>query len=195
MVSPHWDVAWLVPHRWCWVPVAAKVTSSDASPLRKTGSPTWQWRAMAAPHGHVPFGHGSRGGDHRGSRLRAPDTSFRPHGTPIRCFHHWSAIAQSSGCLALPRHQTTNLPFHQPPRNYWVVEGMRRLPRRVGGPHHLVVWQSSHLAAVPLEQPDFAAAHAKAPPIHLMLPKEQATLLVPNEGGVLEPHMPSMRAL
>ena len=28
-----------------------------------------------------------------------------------------------------------------------------------------------------------------------MLPKEHATLLVPNEGGVLEPHVPSMRAL
>ena len=28
-----------------------------------------------------------------------------------------------------------------------------------------------------------------------MLPKEHAILLVPNEGGVLEPHVPSMRAL
>ena len=30
--SPHSDVAWMEPHRYCWVPVAAKVTSSDASP-------------------------------------------------------------------------------------------------------------------------------------------------------------------
>ena len=77
----------------------------------------------------------------------------------------------------------------------WIVEGLRRLPRRVGGPHHRVVRQSSHLAAVPLEEPDFAAAHAKAPPVHLLLPKEHATLLVPKEDGVLEPHVPSMQAL
>ena len=30
--SPRSDVAWLEPHRYCWVPAAAKVTSSDASP-------------------------------------------------------------------------------------------------------------------------------------------------------------------
>ena len=29
---PHADVAWLEPHRYCWVQVATKVTSSDASP-------------------------------------------------------------------------------------------------------------------------------------------------------------------
>ena len=76
-----------------------------------------------------------------------------------------------------------------------VVEGWRRLPRRVGGRYHWVVRQNSHLAAVPLEEPDFAAAHAKAPRVYLMLPKEHATLRVPNEGGVLEPHVPSMQAL
>ena len=30
--SPHCDVPWLEPHRYCWVPVATKVTSSDTSP-------------------------------------------------------------------------------------------------------------------------------------------------------------------
>ena len=30
--SPHSDVAWLEPHRYCWVPVATEVTSSYASP-------------------------------------------------------------------------------------------------------------------------------------------------------------------
>ena len=30
--SPHSDVAWLEPRRYCWVPVATKVTSSDALP-------------------------------------------------------------------------------------------------------------------------------------------------------------------
>ena len=32
MQSPHSEVAWLEPQRYCWVPVATKVTSSDASP-------------------------------------------------------------------------------------------------------------------------------------------------------------------
>ena len=42
-----------------------------------------------------------------------------------------------------------------------------------------MVRQSSHLAAVPLEEPDSAAARAMAPPVHLVLPKEHAVLLVP----------------
>ena len=42
---------------------------------------------------------------------------------------------------------------------------------------------------------DFAAAHAKAPPVHLLLPKEHGTLLVPRDDGELEPHVPSMQAL
>ena len=29
--SPHSDVAWLEPRRYCWIPAAAKVTSADAS--------------------------------------------------------------------------------------------------------------------------------------------------------------------
>ena len=41
----------------------------------------------------------------------------------------------------------------------------------------------------------FAVTHANAPQVHLMLPKDHAPGLVPNEGGVLEPHVPSMRAL
>ena len=48
--SPHSDVAWLEPHRYGWVPVATKVTSSDASPqgddatnvaVASYGIPTW----------------------------------------------------------------------------------------------------------------------------------------------------------
>ena len=75
------------------------------------------------------------------------------------------------------------------------MEGLRRLPRRVGGPHHWVVRQSSHLAAVPLEAPASAAARAMAPPVHLVLPKEHAILLVPGDNGELEPRVPSMQAL
>ena len=77
----------------------------------------------------------------------------------------------------------------------WIVEGLRRLPRRVGGPYHWVVRQSSHLAPLPLEEPDSAASRAKAPPVHLVLPKEHAVLLVPGDDGELAPHVPSMQAL
>ena len=77
----------------------------------------------------------------------------------------------------------------------WLVEGLRQLPRRVWWPHHWVVRQSSHLAAVPLEAPDSAAARAMAPPVHLVLPKEHAILLVQGDNGELEPRVPSMQAL
>ena len=77
----------------------------------------------------------------------------------------------------------------------WIGEGLRRLQRKVGGPHHWVVRQSSHLAAVLLEELDFAAARAMAQPVHLLLPKEHAVLLVPREDGELKPHVPSMQAL
>ena len=58
-----------------------------------------------------------------------------------------------------------------------------------------VARQSLHLAAVPLEEPAFAAAHAKALPVPLMLPKEQATLPVPIEREVPEPSMLPLLAL
>ena len=57
--SPHSDVAWLEPHRYCWVPMATKVTSSDASPqgddatnvaVASHGIPTW----TGAIYGTVP---------------------------------------------------------------------------------------------------------------------------------------------
>ena len=61
MVGPHSDVAWLEPQRCCWVSVAAKVMSSDASPHGNTvthlaaashGSPT----GTGAVRGTVPEG-------------------------------------------------------------------------------------------------------------------------------------------
>ena len=58
-----------------------------------------------------------------------------------------------------------------------------------------MVRQSPHLAAVPLEEPDFAAAHARAPLVDLLLPMEHAILLVPRDDGKLEPHVPTMQAL
>ena len=57
-----------------------------------------------------------------------------------------------------------------------------------------MVRQSSHLAAVPLEAPDSAAARTMTPPVHLVLPKEHAILLVPGDDGELEPRVPSMQA-
>ena len=58
-----------------------------------------------------------------------------------------------------------------------------------------MVRQSSHLAAFPLEALNTAAASAMAPPVHLVLPKEHAILLVPGDDGELEPRVPSMQAL
>ena len=75
------------------------------------------------------------------------------------------------------------------------MEALRRLPRKVGGSHHWVVRQSSHLATVLLEEPDCVAARAMTPLVHLILPKEHAVLLVPGDDGELEPHVPSMQAL
>ena len=194
VVNSHSDVAWLEPHRYCWVPMAARVTSSDASPQEEGasnvavaghGSPTW----TGAIHGTVleaeiigaatfllhtsPSGLAVHVVDVSiiGAHLRrAPEALYRGIKGPTSHFINQHALN-------------------------WVVEGLRRLPCRVLGPHHWVVRQSSHLAAVSLEEPDFAAAHAKALPVHLMLPKEHATLLVPDENGLLEPHVPSMRAL
>ena len=77
----------------------------------------------------------------------------------------------------------------------WMVDVLRRLPRRVGRQHHWVVRQNLHFAAVPLVVRDSAAAREMAPPVHLVLPKEHAILLVPGDDGELEPPVPSMQAL
>ena len=64
-----------------------------------------------------------------------------------------------------------------------------------GGPHNWVVRQSSHLAAVPLEERDSAAARAMALLVHLIVPKEHAVLLVRGDDGELWPHVPSEQTL
>ena len=194
VMSPHSDVAWLAPNRYCWVPVAAKVMSSDASPqedgvtngvVASHGNPKW----TGAIRGMVPEAEIIGAATYL---LHTPPSSHTVHvvdasiiGAHLRTAHE----ALYRGIKGPTSHFINQHALN------WVVQGLRRLPRRVGGPHHWVVRQSSHLAAVPLEEPDFASAHAKAPRVHLVLPKEHATLLVPNEGGVLEPHVPSMRAL
>ena len=58
--SSHSHMAWLEPRRYCWVPVATKVTSSDTSPqgneatnvaVASHGSPTW----TGAIYGRPPY--------------------------------------------------------------------------------------------------------------------------------------------
>ena len=186
--SPHSDVAWLEPHRYCWVPVATKVTSSDASPqgddARKVavashGIPTW----TGAIYGTVP----------EAEIIGA--AAYLLHTPPSACTLH--VVDASIIGANLRRAQEALYRGIRGPTSHlvnqhalrWIVEGLRRLPRRVGGPHHWMVRQSSHFAAVPLE------ARAMAPPVHLVLPKEHAILLVLGDNGELEPRVPSMQAL
>ena len=192
--SPHSDVAWLEPHRYCLVPLVTKVTSSGASPqgdeatnvaVASHGSPKWTGAiygtvteaeiiGAAAYLLHTPLSACTVhvvDASFIGAHLRrAQETLYRGIKGPT-----WHLVNQ---------HELS-----------WIVEGLRRLPRRVGGPHQWRVRQSSHLAAVPLEAPDSAAACAMAPPVHLVVPKEHAILVVPGDDGVLEPRVPSMQAL
>ena len=159
--SPHSDVAWLEPHRYCWVPVATKVTSSDASPrgddatnvaVASHGIPTW----TGAIYGTVP----------EAKIIGA--AAYLLHTPPSVCTVH--VVDASVIGAHLRRAQEALYRGIKGPTSHlvnqhalsWIVEGLRRLPRRVGGPHHWVVRQSSHLAAVPLEAPDSAAARAMA---------------------------------
>ena len=174
--------------------MATKVTSSDASPqgdgatngaVASHGIPTW----TGAIYGTVP----------EAEIIGA--AAYLLHTPPSACTVH-----VVDACIIgahLRRAQEALYRGIKGPTSHlvnqhalsWIVEGLRRLPRRVRGPHHWVVRQSSHLAAVPLEAPDSAAARATAPPVHLVLPKEHAILLVPGDNGELEPRVPSMQAL
>ena len=191
--SPHSDVAWLEPNRYCWVPVATKVTSSDASPqgddatnvaVASHGIPTW----TGVIYGTVP-------------EAEIVGAAYLLHTPPSACTVH--VVDASIIGAHLRRAQEALYGGIKRPRSHlvnqhalsWIVEGLQRLPRRVGWRHHWVVRQSSHLAAVPLEAPDSAAARAMAPPVYLVLPKEHAILLVPGDYGELEPRVPSMQAL
>ena len=192
--SPYSDVAWLEPRRYCWVPVATKVTSSDASPkgdeatnvaVASHGSPTW----TGAIHGTVP----------EAEIIGA--AAYLLHTPPSACTVH--VVDASIIGAHLRRAQEALYRGIKGPTSHlvnqhalsWIVEGLRQLRRRVGGPHHWVVRQSSHLAAVPLEALDSAAARAMAPPVHLVLPKKHAIPLVPGDDGELKPRVPSMQAL
>ena len=175
--SPHSDVAWL-----------------DASPqgdeatnvaMASHGNPTW----TGAIYGTVP----------EAEIIGA--AAYLLHTPPSACTVH----GVDASIIGAHLRRAQEAPYHgikQPTSHLvnqhalsWIVEGPRRLPRRVGGPHHWGVRQSSHLAAVPLEAPDSAAARAMASPVHIVPPKEHAILLVPGDEGELEPRVPSMQAL
>ena len=192
--SPHSDVAWLEPRWYCWVPAAAKVTSSDAAPHQDGAT-----NVAVASHGSP-----TRTGAIR-STVREAEiigvVSYLLHTPPSG---HGVHIVDASMIGAhLRRAQEALYRDIKGPTPHlvnqhalnWIVEGLRCLPRRIRGPHHWVVRPSSHSAVVPLQEPDFAVAHGKAPLVHLMLPKEHAHLLVPRDDGELEPHVPSMHAL
>ena len=192
--SPHSDLAWLKPHWYCLVPGATKVTSSDASPqgdgatnvgVASHRSPIW----TGAIRDMVP---------------EADVIGAAAYLLPIplsACTVH--VLDASIIGAHLRRAEKALYPGIEGPTSHllnqqalnWIVEGLRRVPRRVGGAHHWVVTQSLHSAAVPLEELDSAAARAMASPVDLFLPKEHAVLLVPGEDEELEAHVLSMQAL
>ena len=192
--SPHSDVAWLEPHRYCWVPVATKVTSSDASPQGDNAT------NLAVASHRIPTWTGAIYGTVLEAEIIGA-VAYLLHTPPSACTVH--VVDASIIGAHLRRAQDARYRGIKGPTSHlvnqhalsWIVEGLQRLPRRVGGPHHWVVRQSSHLAAVPLQAPDSAAARAMAPPVHLVLPKEHAIHLVPGDNGELEPRVPSMQAL
>ena len=130
--SLHSDVAWLEPRRYCRVPVATKVTSSDASPhgdeatnvaVASHGSPTW----TGAIYGTV---------------LEAEiigAAAYLLHTPPSACTVH--VVDASIIGAHLRRAQETMYRGIKGPTSHlvnqhalnWIVEGLRRLPRRVGG--------------------------------------------------------------
>ena len=193
-MSPHSGVAWLEPHGYCWVPLAAKVTSFDASPqedvvtnvaVASHGSPTWTDAIRGTLPGTEIIGSAAY-------TLPTPPSSHMVHVVDASIIG--AHVRRAEEALYRGIKGPTSHFINEHALN-WLVEELRSLLRRVGGPHHWLVRQSSHLAAVALEETHVAVAHAKASPVHLLLPKEHAILLVPDEGEVLEPHVPSMRAL
>ena len=114
MQSPHSDVAWLEPRRYCWVPVATKVTSSDVSPLgdeatnvavASHGSPTWTGAIYGSP--------GS--GDRRRGGVPVAHAPVSVHGARGGCLHHWSASTKGARG-PVPWHQGADLASGQPAR-------------------------------------------------------------------------------
>ena len=166
------------------MPAATKVTSSDASPQEDGAT-----NVAVVSHGSL-----TRTGAIRGTVPGAEiigAAAYLLHTPPSVCTVHvvdasiiGAHLRRAQEALYRGIKGPTSHLVNQHTLN-WIVEGLRRLPRRVGGPHHWVARKSSHLAAVPLEEPDFAVALAMAPSVHLIVPKEHSVLLVPRDDGDL----------
>ena len=161
--SPHSDVAWLEPRRYCWVPVATKVTSSDASPqgdeatnvaVASQGSPTW----TGAIYGTVP----------EAEIIGA--AAYLLHTPPLACTVH--VVDASIIGAHLRRAQKALYRGIKGPTSHlvkqhalsWIVEGLRRLPRRAGdavGPSLPAGRRVCHLAGT-RTPPSFDLASAAA---------------------------------
>ena len=141
------------------MPVATKVTSSDASPQGDDATnvsvashriPTW----TGAIYGTVPEAEIIGAAAYL---LHTPTSACTVHMVDASVIGAHLRRAQEALYRGI-KGPTSHL-VNQHALS-WIVEGLRRLPRLVGGPHHWVVRQSLHLAAVPLEAPDSAAARA-----------------------------------
>ena len=128
--SPHADVAWLEPHRYCWVPAAPKVTSSDAFPLKdgatnvavaSHGSPTW----TGAIRGTVPKAEIIGAAAYllhtppSGRTVNIVDASI------IRAHLRRAQEALYRGIKGPTCHLANQNVLN------WIVEGLRRLPRKI----------------------------------------------------------------
>ena len=140
VVGAHTDVAWLEPHKYCWVPVAASVTSFDASPNKEGvtnvaaaghGRPTW----IGTIHGTIPDAQIVGAAVHL---LNTPPSGLAVHMALASIIGAHLRRALRRGIKGPTSHFVNEHALN------WVLEGFRRLPRRVGGPHHWVVRQSSH---------------------------------------------------
>ena len=135
------------------MPVAALVTSHDASPqeagvtnvaVAGHGGLTW----TGAIHGTVPEADIMVA---TGFLLYMPSTRFSMHMVDASIIGVHLRRAQEAlyrGIKGPISHFVHQLALN------WVVEGLKELPRMVGELHKWVVCQSFHLAAVPLEEPD-----------------------------------------
>ena len=103
------------PNRYCWVPVATKVTSSDAShPGRRRHK-----RGGGQPRNpHVDgchLRHGPGGRDHPRSGIPVAHAPVGVHGARGGCVHHRSASPQGAGG-PVPWHQGADITSGQPAR-------------------------------------------------------------------------------
>ena len=133
--SPHSDVAWLEPRRYCWIPAAAKVMTSDASPqedgatnmaVASHGSPTWR----EAIRGTVPEAEIIGAAAYL---LHTPPSSRTVHMVDASILGAHLRRPQEALYRGI-KGPTSHL-VNQHALN-GIVEGLRRLPRRIGGPHH-----------------------------------------------------------